>query len=420
MVSKTPAVQELYSQKGDCRTLRSATVIGAGVIGVCSAYALAKRGWQVTLVDQADAPAAGASHANGAQLSYGYADALGSPATLASFPNFLSKQGGVTMRLTGPLDYMLWLAQFACNCSSGKFQTNTRAVLELAVKSRAAMQSLLAEQPMQFRHHAPGKIQLLYSKAEYDRAKASQELKRAAGFEQSLVERDRLSDLDPALHGVDQNVIAAVSTPSEEVGDPRMFSDALQRVMTEEYGVVSRLGEPVHSIAQSASGFDVILDRGERLVADQVIICAGHACGQLLRPLGHALPVQPMKGYSFEMPLSPGSPIVSVTDASRRLVFTNLGDRIRVAGFAELGNGDPTIEIDRIEKLKREARDCLPEAGCYEEADHYWAGLRPVTPNSQPIIKCLSPGLAVNTGHGSLGWTLAMGSGERLAQTLDQ
>jgi D-amino-acid dehydrogenase len=418
MAPERPAVQEFYSQKGDCKTLRSATVIGAGVIGVCTAYALAKRGWRVTLVDQADAPAAGASHANGAQLSYGYADALGSPATLASFPKFLSKQGGVTMRLTGPLDYMLWLAQFACNCSSKRFQANTKAVLELAVKSRAAMQSLLAEHPMQFRHHAPGKIQLLYSRAEYDRAKASQDLKRAAGFEQSMVERDRLSDLDPALLGVDQNVIAAVSTPSEEVGDPRIFSDALLKILTEEYGVVSRLGESVHSINLSASGSDVILDRGERLVADQVVICAGHACDQLLRPLGHALPVQPMKGYSFEMPLSSGSPIVSVTDASRRLVFTNLGDRIRVAGFAELGNGDPTIEVSRIEQLKCEARACLPEAGCYDEADHYWAGLRPVTPNSRPIVKRLSRGLAVNTGHGSLGWTLAMGSGEHLAQSL--
>ncbi len=420
MAPKRPAVQEFYSQKGDCRTLRSATVIGAGVIGVCTAYALAKRGWQVSLLDQAEAPAAGASHANGAQLSYGYADALGSPATLAAFPKFLSKQGGVTMRLTGPLDYMLWLAQFACNCSSGKFRANTNAVLQLAVRSRAAMQSLLAEHPMQFRHHAPGKVQLLHSKAEYDRAKAAQALKQAAGFEQSLVARDRLSDLDPALLGVDQKVIGAVSTPSEEVGDPRIFSDALLKVLTEQYGVISRLGQPVHSIIRSASGFAVILERGERLVTDQVVICAGHACDQLLRPLGHALPVQPMKGYSFEMPLSAGSPIVSVTDASRRLVFTNLGDRIRVAGFAELGNGDPRVDRSRVEQLRCAAQACLPDAGYYNEADHYWAGLRPVTPNSQPIIKRLSPGLAVNTGHGSLGWTLAMGSGEHLAQTLKQ
>ena len=138
----------------------------------------------------------------------------------------------------------------------------------------------------------------------------------------------------------------------------------------------------------------------------------------LLKPLRMKLPIQPMKGYSFEMPLSNGSPKTSITDTQRRIVFTNLGDRIRVAGLADLGDWSPDIREDRMNTLVRLAKQSMPNAGRYDLASGFWAGLRPMTPNSLPIISNPIPGLAINTGHGMLGWTMAMGSGEKLADLI--
>jgi len=196
------------------------------------------------------------------------------------------------------------------------------------------------------------------------------------------------------------------------------LSHALLEVLTAEYGVKARFDADVAAIGGDGGQGSVSLASGEQLNSDLVVVASGIDSNRLLAPLGEAAPIQPMKGYSFEMPLTPGSPELSVTDAKRRLVFTNLGDRMRVAGIAELGNWTHTIDTDRIAWLIEAARECLPEGGNYAEAGQFWTGLRPTTPRSQPIIGRVSKALAINTGHGALGWTLAMGSGERLADLL--
>lgn len=399
---------------------QSAIIIGAGVIGAASAYALARRGWQVTLIDRASGPAMETSHANGAQLSYCYTDALGSPAVLRSLPHLLSGKGGVSFRVPARFDYALWLAQFAVNCSAGRFRKNTLAVLDLASQSRRAMDDLCNRHELDFCHRVAGKIHLLYSNKDRAHAEAMRALKARGGCEQHILERAELTQLDSALAGLDPDVTSAISTPSEMVGDPHLFSRALLRVLTESYAVKTRFNSEVATVKERQDRSIVTLADGDVLTADLAVVAAATNSNRLLAPMRLNIPIQPMKGYSFEMPLSEGSPGISVTDGRRRLVFTNLGDRMRVAGIAELGNGSRGLDRARMDWLVNAARECMPDGGDYGEAGSFWTGLRPVTPNSQPIIKRASMTLAINTGHGALGWTLAMGSGERLAELVSE
>ncbi len=404
---------------GDELVTRSAIVIGAGVIGVASAYALAQRGWKVILVDRHKQAAMGTSHANGAQLSYCFTDALGSPSTMAALPRLLAGRGCVRIRPGFSPDYLRWLASFARNCTASRFRENTLAVLNLALESRAAMDALCQRHSPDFSHAKADKIQLLYSDADRERAEASIAIKSESGCEQSIVERAGFAQIDPALSDLDEAVSAVIFTRSEMVGDARLFCENMLPILASEYGATISLGCEVQRIETTRTSTRILLTDGDMLEADHVVLCGGCDSNRLLRPLGLSVPVQPMKGYSFEMPPTEASPKVSVTDAKRRLVITNLGGRIRVAGFADLGNASPKLEADRVEALKNAAMSCLPGAGDYSQTERHWAGLRPTTPRSHPIISRPRPGIAINTGHGALGWTLAMGSGERLAALLD-
>lgn len=398
---------------------RHAIIIGAGVVGMTSAYALARRGWRVIVVDSESGPAMGTSHANGAQLSYCFTDALGSPSTFKALPRLLRGKGGVSLRLSAQPAYWRWLAGFARNCTDARFRANTLAVLELAAQSRAAMERLCERHTLEFAHRAAGKVNLIYSAAERARAVDIIALKRAFGGAQDLIDRRGLEWLDPALENLDPDVIGAISTPSEMVGDPLLFCRSLQRVLVEDYSVEFRFGAQATDLVETGEGAVVTLSTGEQIRADLAIVAAGNASNALLAPLGQAVNLAPIKGYSFEMPVSDSSPSISVTDYKRRLVFTNLGDRMRIAGIAEVGNGSRAVDRSRIEWLINAARDCMPGGGDYSQARKFWAGLRPTTPHSQPVIRRAGASLAINTGHGSLGWTLAMGSAERLAQLVE-
>jgi len=398
---------------------KTAVVIGAGVIGVGSAYALAQRGWRVILLDRETGPAMGTSHANGAQLSYCYTDALGSPATMAALPRIIGGKGGVSFGVNLSPDYLWWLARFARNCTSGRFRKNTLEVLDLALQSSVAMDRLCEQHQIDFAHRIAGKIHLLYSQKEITRAHMVRELKQTGGVKQDILPREELRQLDPALGNLDSTAIAAISTPSEVVGDPLLFCRAMKGVLTREYGVETRFNAEVTGVDDSQAEAVVTLATGEQIRADIAVMAAGIWSNRLLAPLGLKQAIQPMKGYSFEMPLADGSPRISVTDGKRRIVFTHLGDRMRVAGIAELGNASTTIDPLRMEWMVDAAHDCMPEGGDYARAGQFWSGIRPATPDTQPIIRRASRSIAINTGHGALGWTLAMGSGERLAQLLE-
>lgn len=395
---------------------RSALVIGAGVVGMATCYALSRRGWSVTLLDAGSAPASGASHANGAQLSYCYTDALASPAVLRSIPTMLEGKGGLQLSPSLDPGFSPWLVRFLRNCTAKRFRENTRAALELARESREAMEALLAGHQVEFGHRVAGKRHLYFSQAEFEIAQRSLELKQEFACGQQVHSAQETRAADSALQSCGDGLVGSILTPSEEVGDPLRFAKSLLKLLVAEYRMAARFEVNVERLDCDATGARVILQSGEVLEADLAVVCGGSSSNQLLRPLGAAQPILPMKGYSFEMPLVETSSECSITDTKRRIVFTNLGDRMRVAGLADLGNADTFIDPAKIAFLIAAARESLPAAGDYSRAGSFWAGLRPMSPNSLPVIAHPRIALALNVGHGMLGWTMAMGSGERLAK----
>ena len=395
---------------------RSAIVIGAGVVGMATCYALARRGWAVTLLDAGYAPSSGTSHANGAQLSYCYTDALASPAVLRSIPAMLLGRSG--LQLTPSLNprFSAWLLQFLSNCTVARFRKNTRAALELARESRLAMESLLSEHDVDFGHRIAGKRHLYFSQSEFENAQRSLDLKREFACDQEIHTARETIEAEPSLRGSSESLVGSILTPSEAVGDPLRFGNSMLELLVAQYGMAARFDTEVERVECEVAYARTTLSSGEVLESDIAVVCGGSSSNRLLRPIGLQQPIQPMKGYSFEMPLVDTSPQCSITDTKRRIVFTNLGDRMRIAGLADLGNADASVDEKQCELLVAAARESLPGAGDYNQAGKFWAGLRPMTPNSLPIIAQPKPTIGLNVGHGMLGWTMAMGSGERLAE----
>lgn len=393
-------------------------VIGAGVVGLATAYAAAKRGCSVLLLDRNAGPALGTSFANGAQLSYAYTDAMAGPATWAQLPEMaFGRNGPFRTRWSADPDFLRWGLAFLRQASSGGLHRNTLATLELALESRTAMRALLQRHPIEFDHEISGKLHLYPSAEGMQGAAAMIALKRASGVKQRLVDAAEATAIEPALSGAPW-LAGGVHSPEEEAGDPYRFSQGLLQVLQQHYGVQSLFGFDTQSLRRAGEHWQLQARDGRRLQAARVLVCAGIDSPALLKPLRLRMPVMAIKGYSFTAPLGANAPKVSITDTKRKLVFCRLGERIRVAGLADLNDWNPTPEPKRLATLISQARASLPEAADYDHIESNWAGLRPVTPWTSPIIKNLGDGLACNIGHGMLGWTLAMGSGERAVQQL--
>ncbi|MEO9468694.1 FAD-dependent oxidoreductase [Parasphingorhabdus sp.] len=394
---------------------QSALVVGAGVIGMATAYALARKGLSVTLVDREPRPGMGSSYANGAQLSYCYTDALATPAILPSLPALsLGLDKAFRLRAQWDLDYVYWLLAFLRNCTHQKFAANTAAALELAQDSCKAMAAMQNSHKIEFGHKVVGKMHVYSDEAQFRKAKALSEKKRVFGIRQEALSSAEAIRLEPALLKRTDPIAGVIYSPDDAVGNSRTFCTEMLKLLVTEYGVKTSFKTAISNVKLDQSAQATCGD-GSVMSADIAILCTGSAASDLLAPHGVRIPVQPMKGYSFELPANNFSPKISITDSRRRIVFTNLGDRIRIAGLAELGSTSTRVSPKSMENLVETARQSLPDAGHYNHASNFWAGLRPMTPNSQPIISRPHDHLAINTGHGMLGWTMAMGSGEKLA-----
>lgn len=397
---------------------RSALVVGAGVIGIATAYALARRGVAVTLVDSAEGPGLGTSFANGAQLSYSYTDALSSPALLERMPAILlATDPAFQFRARVDPGFIRWCLAFLRNGTEARFRANTLAGLELALKSRLAMAELLERHPFDFGHVAPGKLLLYEDAAALRHAAQVAALKVAAGAEQQVVSTSEALAIEPALRSITGRLAGGIWAPREEVGDPHLFCAEMSRLLEAHYGVVLRFNAEFRRLLPGARPA-ALLGSGERLEADHLLVCTGADARQLLRPIGLDVPVMPVRGHSLTLPAGHEAPHVSITDTARKLVFCRLSGTIRLAGQADVGFDSRKIDEKRISALLSAARQSLPHAADYDRPISSWAGLRPVTPGSLPIIERRG-GIVLNVGHGALGWTYAMGAGEQAATLIE-
>lgn len=393
-------------------------IIGAGVVGLATAWAAAQRGLSVLLLDRNDGPALGTSFANGAQLSYAYTDAMAGPSTWSQLPQMaFGRNGAFRTRWSADPDFLRWGLAFLRQATTANLQRNTLATLELALESRLAMQSLLQQHLIAFDHTVSGKLHLYPTQEGVDGAAAMIALKRPYGVQQRLVDAAEAVRIEPALAGAPW-LAGAVYSPDEEAGDPFRFSQGLLDVLQRGHGVQANFGFDTRSLQRTNGQWQLQAGDGRHASARRLLVCAGIDSAALLRPLGIRMPLMAIKGYSFTAPCGANAPQVSITDTKRKLVFCRLGDRIRVAGLADMNHWNPTPDSARLAQLVDMARASLPEAADYTHIESSWAGLRPVTPWSSPIIRALGDGLGCNIGHGMLGWTLAMGSGERAVQQL--
>lgn len=402
------------------KTAQDVIVLGAGVVGMATALTLAERGHRVTVVDAAQGPGQGASYANGAQLSYAYTDALGSPSVMAQMPRLLlALDPAFRFHPSLDPDFLRWGLAFVRNSTAGRFRANTLAGLDLALQSRAALHGLAARHDLDFGHRSPGKIHLYRSARGFAGADAMVALKRSHGIVQQLVDADGAIAIEPMLATLRSQIVGALHTGDDEVGDPHRFCEGARAALIATGRGSAMFGATAERIEADGGRPSIVTSTGKRLAADRIILCTGGSSARLARQIGARLPIQPMKGYSITTRPGAAAPQVSITDVSNRVVFARLGNRMRIAGLAELGQRNADVDPRRLQALVRSARAALPEAADYDAIDSSWAGLRPMTPDSLPITRAIAPGVIANTGHGSLGWTYAAGSAGRVADIID-
>jgi D-amino-acid dehydrogenase len=397
-------------------------VLGAGIVGLATAWQLSRRGFQVSVLDRA-APGSGASGGNGAQLSYSYVQPLADPSIWKQLPKLLFSPSS-PLKLRPQLDPLQWRwgLAFLAACNARTSYQTTAQLLALAAESRTAFEAMLAELDPDCDFSATGKLVLYGSAASLEGARRQLELQRAMGSEQRLVTPDECIAIEPALAAYRTQMAGAIHTPSECAADCLKLCIALEHALRAR-GVRFLLDCEVQGFDRRNGRVAAVQTSAGELEADAFVMALGTASHRLGRQLGAYLPVYPLKGYSITVDVDPAAdaaPRVSVTDSARKVVFARIGSRLRVAGMAELVGHDASIPATRIETLAAATRAVFPQASRLE-ALHPWTGMRPATPTGVPLIGRLAAApsnMLFNTGHGALGFTLAFGSAERVARQL--
>lgn len=399
-------------------------VIGAGVVGLTTAYFLARDGHEVIVVDRNGSPAQETSYANGGQLSYSYVAPLAAPSIFPSLPKYLlDRQSPLGFRLRADPAQWRWLLNFLRACTPGMFQRHTAELAMLADFSREAMHDLMQAEMPDFDFNRFGKLVIHRDRKSFDNAVALATYQKELGAEQEVLDAERCIALEPALAGLRGRFQGGVFTPSEEAGDCRKFCEALDGVLQEKYGVTRLYHHRIGSLrAEKGKIRAVSTDRGD-IEAEHFVMAAGLTSRELMRPLGLSLPLYALKGYSLTVAVPEGSerlaPKISVTDSQNKIVYARLGDSLRIAAMVDIGATDAAVDPRRLETLKRQVHSTFPGLSGLERA-RSWAGLRPATAEGKPIIgRTAYPNLLLNVGHGALGFTLASGSARLIRDLIE-
>jgi len=399
-------------------------VLGAGVVGLTSAYYLRRAGHRVTVVDRQGEVAAETSYGNAGQLSYSYVAPLAGPGVLSKLPGWILRADSpVRWRPSMSPEQWRWCLQFTLACSRRRSNVTTQQLLVLSFASRTLMHELMRDEPqLEFDFHQSGKLVLHRDIHAMQSAVGLLDFQRSLGCEQTALSADECVALEPALADVRGEIAGGIHTQSEDTADCHRFCQGLAAILRER-GVQFALNTPVDELRRSRNGEIEVRSGGTTLHAEHVVIATGAGAAQLLRPLGIDVPVYPLKGYSLTYPLGPQSiaPRISVTDFARKTVYARLGDRLRVAGMADLVGYSLKPDPVRLATLKAETAAFLPRLATDQGEVSEWTGLRPATPRGTPIIGPTPyRNLWLNIGHGALGFTLSTGSAALLAGWLDE
>ncbi len=396
-------------------------VLGAGVVGTASAWYLARAGHEVTVVDRQPGAGLETSFANGGQISVSHAEPWANPHVLPKVVRWLGREDAPLL-FRWRLDPALfrWGLSFLQECLPGRTRANVRSIVALALYSRSRLQALRRELAIDYDALQQGILHLYTDGEELATAHEAARLMQSFGLDREPVGADRCVAIEPALAAARPLLAGGDYTASDESGDAHKFTRGLAERCAEA-GVAFHYGATVERIAVAGGKVAGVVARngqaGELLTADAYVLALGSYSPLLAKPLGLHLPVYPAKGYSVTLTLGEDSvaPTVSLTDDGHKLVFSRLGNRLRVAGTAEFTGYDTGLNAVRCAALLRRTRELFPELRPVGEPE-FWSGLRPATPSNVPLVGRSSlPNLWLNTGHGTLGWTMACGSGAALA-----
>jgi len=395
-------------------------VLGSGVIGTTSAWYLARRGVQVTVIDRQPGSALEASYANAGQVSPGYSTPWAAPGIPLKAAKWLfQRHAPLAIRPDGSLQQLKWLFAMLANCSAGRYTVNKGRMLRLAEYSRDCLRELRTEIGIQYDQRAGGTLQLFRTQAQFEAARRDIRVLDECGVPYELLDRQQLASAEPALARVQSKLAGGLRLPNDETGDCHMFTQALAAKAT-ELGVVFRFGRTVDALIPCGNRVSGIRVGDELLTADAYVMALGSYSRGLLLPLDLDIPVYPVKGYSLTVPIvsEAAAPVSTVLDETYKVAVTRFQNRIRVGGIAELAGFDLRLNRRRRSTLEMVIDDLFPGGGALSRAE-FWTGLRPMTPDSTPIVGA-SPyrNLFINTGHGTLGWTMACGSGRLIADLM--
>jgi len=385
-------------------------VLGAGVVGVAGAWYLARAGHEVTLLDRQPEAGMETSFANGGQISAGHAEPWAKPSVVPQVLKWLGREDApLLFRPRADLAQWMWGLRFLLECFPGRFERNKRQLAGLAAYSQSCLTELRAETGIQYHHLSRGILRFCTEQSDFDALSAHGQTKTAA---QCLA-------IEPALRDSGAPVLGGVYAPGDESGDAHAFTVQLAR-LAEARGVRFLRDTVVEGLEIAGGRVLAAQAGGRRLEADAFVVSLGSYSALLLAHLGISIPVVPLKGYSITIPLqakaAAAAPCVSLSDEAHKLVISRLGDRLRCAGTAELTGYDTSINETRCAAILKRVERLFPALAGAGEVK-YWAGLRPATPNNVPVIgRTRYANLFLNTGHGTLGWTLAAGSGRALAE----
>lgn len=394
-------------------------VLGAGVVGVAGAWYLARDGHEVTLVDRQPSPGMETSFANGGQISAGHAEPWARPSVIPKVLRWLGHEDApLLFRPRADLRQWLWGLRFALECMPGRFERNTRRLAGLARYSRECLAALRADTGVEYHCVGRGILHFCTARADFDALAAHAQQMARLGIAREVKTAAQCLSIEPALRASRAEVVGGVFTPEDESGDAHEFTTRLAG-LAQARGVRFLGGRTIQALEAEGGRIAAARTREERIEADVFVVSLGSYSPLLLAPLGVSIPVYPLKGYSITLPLPEGvaqaAPTVSLTDEAHKLVMSRFGDRLRCAGTAELTGYDTEVNRVRCEAIVKRLRELFPALERSGEPQ-FWAGLRPATPGNVPVIgrtRCAN--LFLNTGHGTLGWTLAAGSGRALA-----
>jgi D-amino-acid dehydrogenase len=395
-------------------------VLGAGLVGVASAWYLSEDGHEVTVVDRQPGVALETSFANGGQISTSHAEPWANPGAPWKALQWLGREDSPLLwRLRADPAQLAWGLRFLRECTPGRTRANIVAILRIALYSRALLKQLRPALGLEYDQQQRGILHFYTDDAEFEHAIPQAALMREYGCERVVKTPAECLAIEPALAGSTVPIVGGTFTVDDESGDAHKFAVALADRASAR-GVAFRYGAVIDGLVREGDRIvGVRLRNGETLTADACVVALGSYSPLLMKQLGICLPVYPAKGYSATFPLTGDvvAPTVSLTDDGHKIVFSRLGNRLRVAGTAEFTGYDTSINAVRCDALVRRTRDIFPQVRA--DGIEFWAGLRPATPSNVPLVGGTRlTNLYLNTGHGTLGWTMACGTGKLLADLM--